>query len=230
MRTQLLNIVEFAAGAAANAALSVLTFTRSELEDWRTTIPALIADPSAFQRRTLGEYAALLTVDQQTKLLAYLKKGDYRVDSLEVKGQPEAILGLSFGEGPDVNELIAESAAAASSRFPTIDLYVQWELGRLLCQRSLVDRRRVHPINLDCDRDYLTSAEVVEAFKRSSGGAGSPAIHLVCQAWHAPRCLAICAANGVQVIGAAFVDAFSPNDPQKWVRNWLAWVLKEGTK
>lgn len=116
-------------------------------------------------------------------------------------------------------------------QYSSLKIFVQWEIANILYERDRGYRARVRKIDMDYDRDYITSDHLVEKFILAIGqDAKSSAIFLVCQAWHAPRCIKICADIGLNIVGGKFVDDFSTNDPQKWVRNWLACVLKEGTK
>jgi hypothetical protein len=228
-RTKLIDIVHFDTNAPANAPRTTLWFDQRELENPQATIASLIADPATFGV-VHGEYSAVMTRDQGLRLFEYLRKGNYRTDRVETKGKPDAILGLSFGDNPDVNEVLAEKFVGAAVQFPDAEMCPQWELARALRWNSSINKRRIHQIDRDCDRIYITSLEVIDKFKRNFGAEAAPNVLLIAQAWHAPRCLDICTKRQVHVVGGAFVDAFSPNDPQEWVRNWLTWVLKEGTK
>src|ERR1035437_9886367 len=99
-RTKLLNITGFAAGAAANTPLTVLSFSRTEFLDYRAAIPALVETAVAFPTMQ-GEYVAVRTTDQRARLLECLANGGFRMDPFLPESSPGAILGLSFGESPD---------------------------------------------------------------------------------------------------------------------------------
>ncbi len=84
---------------------------------------------------------------------------------------------------------------------------------------------------------YITSKGVVDAFKRNRGiddkGRSMsdteyrPSVFVIAQAWHAPRVLQLCKANGLNVTGGSFVNMFSENDPQIWTTNPFSWLIKE---
>jgi hypothetical protein len=190
-----------------------------------------VASPSSFKD---GEYKAVLTEGQNARLLDYLRNGRYLPPELPNKGSPVQLLAFSFGQNPDANMQLATAVDNPIGELGSLRVVVvQWEIANILYERHRKDkeyRNRVKRIDPDCDRDYITSDEVVEKFKRSKGVKEREGTFVVCQAWHAPRCIDICVKNELPVVGREFVYDFSPSDPQKRVRNWLAWVLKEGTK
>lgn len=229
MRTKIIDVSSFDQDEDTKGTRVVYGFTEEQLANPLATIQAFVADPAAFKE---GEYRAILTHGQDQRLQAYLRKGEphYRRTSFQSDKIPRYLLAFSFGENPDVNMQLATSVERAISRLDSLRVFVQWEIANILCERNGQYRKRVSRIDFDCDRDYITSIEVVEKFKSMIPKDDGVTLLLVCQAWHAPRCILTCEDRGLRVVQGEFVDEFSPSDPQKWVRNWLAWVLKEGTK
>jgi len=84
-------------------------------------------------------------------------------------------------------------------------------------------------------RFYITSKEVIDGFKKEAkldkNGKDSkgekPPVFVIGQSWHAPRILQLCNLNGLNVVGGSFLDMFSENDSQPWVRNPFSWLVKE---
>jgi len=171
-----------------------------------------------------------LTTNQKDKLLIYLKdEKNYRLNSYGDLSEADYVLAFSFGENIDVNleiSLIVEEILIQTKKH---QIFVQWEIGDLLSLKNILYKRSINKINYDYDKDYIDTEEVVTKFLERIQ-TSSPKVLLVSQAWHAPRCKKVCEDRGIEVVGGKFVDEFSPNDNQKWVRNAFRWVLKEATK
>ncbi|MBU1627865.1 hypothetical protein KKB18_10895 [bacterium] len=202
------------------------------MSDPDKTIMSFYADPNAFLYGKGGEYHAILTEKQNERLMIYLSKNEnYFLDNFD-KNEASHLLALSYGENSDVNMQLAMIVQEKYKNTPSIDIAVQWEIANIIYERNEIPRDKFKRIDLDYDKDYITSAEVVMKFKHFiiTSNVQYPKIFLVCQAWHAPRCKKICEEAGLIVVGGKFINDFSKSDKQKWVRNWLAWVLKEGTR
>jgi len=224
MRTVVVDIMEF------DKTPVVYFFDQQDLNNPVQTIADLVANPSSFKQRPGGDYKAVLTWGQNDRLLAYLRKGNYRLQNFGKGENLDQLLAFSFGENPDVNMQLATVVNQAMTGQPSLRIVVQWEIADILYERNPRCRSTVARVDLDSDKVYITTGEVVEKAIQSKAVLQDARTCVVCQAWHAPRCVQTCRDHGLKVVRGEFIDAFSPSDPQKWVRNWLAWVLKEGTK
>ncbi len=227
MRTVVIDITEFDQDEPSRGTRVVYGFRQEHLDNPLQTIQEFVDNPSGFQD---GEYKAILTEGQNARFLNYLRAGNYRCRDFGEKEDADYLLAFSYGENPDVNIQLAAIVQKALQAMVSLKAVVQWEIANILYERDARLKGVVKRIDLDYDRDYITSAEVVEKFKRHAKGEEDPSVFVVCQAWHAPRCIQICKRDGLKVVRGEFIDDFSRSDPQKWVRNWLTWVLKEGTK
>jgi hypothetical protein len=225
-----MDVTEFDKNEATEGTRVVYAFGEDHLPHPMRTIQTFVDDPPSF-RDGDGDYRAILTEKQNARFLAYLRAGNYRYSDFTQDERPDYLLAFSYGENPDVNMQLATIVERAIDSSPdSLKFFVQWEIANILYERSENYRTIVSKIDLDYDREYITSFEVVEKFKRAIGRDKDVSVFLVSQAWHAPRCIQICRAQRLNIVRGEFIDDFSLSDPQKWVRNWLAWVLKEGTK
>ncbi len=229
MEPQKIDITIHDKSTPATEAPVIYRFEQHHLDDPLGTIDALLAGHTTF-RDAAGEYETRLTRNQDVKFRAYLSARKFRAEGWTSPEDPNCLLTLSYGESPDVNMQLATLVEAGMRGSDSLAVSAQREIARILFERDANYRRRVKPIDLDCDKTYITTLAGVAKFKRSLDRPKDARVWLVCQAWHAPRCAANCADEGLRVVRGSFVDDFSPSDPQPWVRNWLAWVLKEGTK
>jgi hypothetical protein len=188
----------------------------------------LAANPNKF-RRTQGKYCLLLTGSQNEKVLAYLSKNAYRLDPKPPAPNPTHLLAFSYGENPDVNHVLATMVERILTAIPGIVPFAQWEIANVVVQRHPSLRQTVQRIDFDYDKDYITTNQVVAKLAERVQPAETKLL-IVAQAWHAPRCIDTCQRHGFTVVGWEVVDMFSPSDPQKWVRNAFAWMLKEGSR
>lgn len=227
MRTIIIDITEFDQDEQSKETRVVYGFRRKHLDNPSQTIQDFVANPSAFRD---GEYKAILTEGQNARFVTYLRAGNYRCADFSKDDNPDYLLAFSYGENPDVNMQLATIVQRGLQDTVSLRAIVQWEIANILYERDRRLRGTVQRIDLDYERDYITSAEVLEKFKRFTKREMDPKVFVVCQAWHAPCCIQICAKEGLKVVRGEFIDDFSRSDPQKWVRNWLAWVLKEGTR
>jgi len=227
MRTVIIDVTSFDQDETTKDTRVVYGFGQQHLDTPLRTIQALVANPSAFRD---GEYKAILTEGQNSRFLAYLKAGSYRCTDFASNGKPHILVAFSYGENPDVNMELARIVERAIADIVPLRVFVQWEIANILCERKATYRSALTRIDFDYDRDYITSVELVERVRRTVGDVAGLNLFVVCQAWHAPRCIQICSSQGFNVVRGEFFDGFSASDPQKWVRNWLAWVMKEGSK
>jgi hypothetical protein len=135
-------------------------------------------------------------------------------------------LAFSFGESSDVNSRLASKIDTISKKRSTQHIYLQWEIWELL-SNSLKSVPYIYKIDIDPHQDYLSTKGVVEKFKERRANSEKNNIYIICQAWHAAQCIATCEEENLNVVGGRFVEVFSPNDPQTWVRNAFAWILKD---
>ncbi len=55
-------------------------------------------------------------------------------------------------------------------------------------------------------------------------------VGLIAQAWHAPRCDSLLKQGGINITAGRFIPGFNEDDPkQKWVRDYLSWIIKESS-
>jgi tetratricopeptide (TPR) repeat protein len=217
----------------------VFQFTESQ---WKEPLPTLKAFATYPGRFVEGAYRIRMTRTQEDLLLAYLRRGQdfYFRQSFGTVPDGSCVLAVSFGAGPAVNAELASELQKTARRAGQADIYAQWEIADTVCKLDPSLRGRIHSIGLDSDSDYITTARLVEkcVLDLSRRQRKNPiSVFLVAQAWHAARIIRICHGEGLpgsevrfQVIGGSFVDRFSKNDPQPWVRDAFAWILKEGTK
>ncbi len=227
MRTITIDISSFDQDELSKGTRVVYGFRQDHLDKPFQTIQDFLANPSHFLD---GEYKAILIEGQNARFLTYLKSGEYRYEDFGQEEKPNYLLAFSYGENPDVNMQLATIVERAMKNIESLKVVVQWEIANILYERDEAYRDTVKRIDLDYDRDYITSANVVERFKTFIKGEQDTRVFVVCQAWHSPRCIRICTDQGLKIVRGKFIDDFSRSDPQKWVRNWLAWVLKEGTR
>ncbi len=228
MRIIIIDVTSFDQDEGTKGTRVVYGFRQKHLDKPLQTIQDFVTNPSGFLD---GEYKAILTEGQNIRFLSYLQAGNYRCTDFGQEEKPDYLLAFSYGENPDVNMQMATIVESALKNLQSLKaIVVQWEIANILYERDGRYRGIVKRIDLDYDRDYITSDEVVERFKPFTNGEKDARVFVVCQAWHAPRCIQISRAQGLNIIRGEFIDDFSRSDPQKWVRNWLVWVLKEGTK
>ena len=172
-------------------------------------------------------YDVALTNGQYKGLLEYLLYGNFYYQDQVNTDDAEYALAFSFGERPTVNSQIRrslEKTFGTKSNPPPI--YAQWEIADVP-PLGPGAHLTFHRIGLDPGKDYITTKEVIRKFKRMTKCDVDTKVFLACQAWHAPRCWCYCQKQQLEVVGGVFVDLFSPNDPQLWVRDELSWVIKE---
>lgn len=175
-------------------------------------------------------YDVVITNAQYSKVVAYLANGAYFYKDQGSPLEASYVLAFSYGERGSVNSQIRyliETTLAGNSKAPAV--YAQWEIVDIQTFHA-TSGLTFHRIGMDPGKDYIYSHEVVQKFLALSGAQPGSKVFLACQAWHGPRCWRICEKAGLEVVGGIFVNLFSPNDPQPWVRDAMSWVIKEGQK
>ncbi|NJO89276.1 MAG: hypothetical protein HC831_10195 [Chloroflexia bacterium] len=137
-------------------------------------------------------------------------------------------MALSFGKEHDVNIEIAKRLEETLSKNNDLPVFAQWEIfdlikGKYKNLKRMGDKRY----------RYLTTAQIIDKFHDKfveTYQAPPTKIALFAQSWHAPRCMVACKNKGIEVVLGEFIDKFSPNDSQPWVRDVLSWVIKEAQK
>jgi hypothetical protein len=169
---------------------------------------------------------AVLTSNQYQKVVSYLLKNQFYCHSFGKDKPVDAVLALSFGKSNAVNADLAQKVETLLSEYPDLQVFAQWEVFDLIRQRH-----RYSKLNRLGDKRsrYITTSQVIDKFILS-GQSMPTKIGLVAQSWHAPRCIEMCSEKGLQVVRGLFVDKFSPNDPQLWVKDVLSWIIKESQK
>lgn len=174
-----------------------------------------------------SRYDLVLTNAQYERLVKYLSYGDFYFRNQGNTGDAEFVLAFSFGERPTVNSQIRFSIEQAfGSTLNPPEIYAQWEIADT-APFGPGAHLAFNRIGLDPGRDSITTKEVIQKFKRLAEYDAGAKVFLACQSWHAPRCWRYCQEEELNIVGGVFADLFSPNDPQAWVRDELAWVIRE---
>ena len=207
-------------------------FEESHINNPIPVLLELAENPGQFRQKN-GKYRIVMTENQNQKILEYLKKKDFHQESFGNPKDAQYLLTFSFGEKTDVNAELATITERIGKNVSFVVIAVQWEIADLLSSREPTFIQRVHRVDLDYGKDYITTDGVIDKFIKEiipiHETNEMPRMFIVAQAWHAPRCIATCIAKGLNVVGGDFSERFSPYDPQEWVRNAFSWVLKEGT-
>lgn len=206
--------------------------TESQFNEPSTTLLELAQAPDDFRKNT-GKYRLILTEGQNQCLLSFLARKKFKLENFGDPKDAQFLLAFSFGEGSIVNNDLAMLVERIYKKHPSLIIAAQWEIADILIDNDPGLEQHIHRIEPDHDKEYVTTIDVVEKFIKDVFPArvvkDKPQIFIVAQAWHAPRCIDICHAKGINVVGGEFSELFSPNDPQSWVRDAFSWVLKEGT-
>jgi hypothetical protein len=208
-------------------------FEEHHFNDPISTLLELAENPSTFHQKQ-RKYRIVLTAKQNQEVLKYLSKNNFHWEGFGYPKDAQYLLAFSFGENPEVNIDLATIANRVSSKNSSMMIAAQWEIADILCAKNPTLENRIHRIGLDYDKEYITTIGVIDKFIEENIHIHElhekPRIFVIAQAWHAPYCIETCNAKGLTVVGGKFSERFSPNDPQKWVRDPFSWVLKEGTK
>jgi len=175
-------------------------------------------------------YDVVLTNAQYKKLIDYVEKGAYFYRSQGNSDDAQFVLAFSYGERYPVNSQIRyEIETTFGSKEKPPKIYAQWEIADLpsFAPGAALTFNR---IAMSPGAEYLYSWQVRDEFMAMSGAGRGAKVFLACQAWHAPRCWRLCEEKGLAVVGGLFVNLFSKEDPQPWVRDAMSWVTKEAQK
>ena len=137
---------------------------------------------------------------------------------LECFGEPEdanAVIAFSFGASECVNKVLAAVVDDIVYHQPKVNVFAQQEIS------SHLGHIRHTPI---ISSDYQSTEDVA---RYASNSQCLDKVMIVAQAWHADRCVTVCQALNIDVVGLRVVDYFPENDPQKWVRSPINWIIKE---
>ena len=208
-------------------------FGQHHLDDPITTLSEFAENSDAFIRKQ-RKCRIILTAKQNQELLRYLAKGDFHRKRFGNPKDACYLLAFSYGHNPDVNMELAIIIEKIAKNIPSMTIAAQWEIADILYGRNPSFIQRIFRIELDHERDYMTTDDVIDKFAKkfmcTDKANNRPSVFVVAQAWHASRCIETCRAKGLDVIGGDFSERFSPHDPQKWVRDAFSWVLKESTR
>lgn len=192
-----------------------------DLETIKAILPTLPLDKNIQKENK----RAILTKAQYDKLINYVSKGNYIKENFGELKPHDYIIAFSFGEDDPVNKELAETILKTQS-ISEANLIVQWEIDNFLgTEKKFFSRHRIEKE----DKDYLSSIDFVQKAKGILNG-NTTRIGIVANSWHAPRCIQICEDEGLDVQLGIFVNSFSSNDPQPWVRDPLSWIIKECQK
>ncbi len=218
-------------------------------------VKAVFAQP--VQGSGLESCRAVLTNSQYKDVIDYIREGHYFYYPFGNPKETDGVIAFSYGEAAHVNLLIAQkiySTFYCPNRLGfKVKVYAQWEVADALwalCQkghqmirsfysplhRTAIasefshEQSKINLVRIDMNemsnRDYLKTEEVIELCREQIKEQN---LTLACQAWHAPRCYYECLNHDINITAGLFSDSFSPNDPQPWVHNALAWILKENS-
>lgn len=208
------------------------SLTGSQFNEPLQTLLELAESPDVFRKRA-GNYRLVLTETQNQRLITYLASKKFKLENFGNPQNAQFLLALSFGEGPVVNNDLSDIVERINKKHPSLIIAAQREIADTLINHNPGLEHSVHRIERDHGKEYITTIEVVEKFMGNIIVAkkliDKPKVFIIAQAWHAPRCIHICEAKGLDVVGGAFSELFSPNDSQSWVRDAFHWALKEGT-
>jgi hypothetical protein len=177
---------------------------------------------------TKKHYDVVITNAQSQKLIAFLEKGSYFYKTQGSPNDAKFVLAFSFGEGYAVNSKIRyeieKKFGGGKSDLPKI--YAQWEIADI---PELVPGAglKFHRVGIEPGKHYINSCEVAEKFCKLSKAKRGDRVFLACQAWHGPRCWRICEKLELKVVGGIFVNLFSCDDAQPWVRHAMSLMIKE---
>lgn len=206
--------------------------TERQFNEPLKTLLELVEAPEVFQKR-VRKYRLVLTKGQNRRLLSFLASRKLKLENFGNPKNAQFLLALSFGEGSVVNDDLSKIVELVNKKHPSLILAAQWEIADTLLHHNPGLKGYVHRIEKDRGKEYITTVEVVDQFMENITQAKKltekPKVFIVAQAWHAPRCIHICRAKGLDAVGGEFSELFSPNDSQPWVRDAFHWVLKEGT-
>ena len=203
-------------------------FTEEEFRNPKETFKKFSKDKSPFLKEDIKKkYEIKLTLKQDTELLEYLKGEYFRNDEGDAN-QADFAIAFSYGVNSDVNLELAFKTIDLITENPNIKVYAQWEIfNEVRRQRGTMDHN-ITSLGFDYDKDYVTTDDLIDKFIESE--REEIKIIVIAQAWHSVRCIETCKNKKLIIEGQRVVDDFSASDPQKWVRNAFAWVLKEATK
>ncbi|MFH0263796.1 hypothetical protein ACGRH2_25650 [Vibrio barjaei] len=196
---------------------TVLTWTDSQLitpeTSWVLT-----------HRHCYPHYEQLVPTNALCELDIYLRLHRYFTEPCGVVDPRFPILAFSYGEGKEVNQLIAEQVIIIMLSQPRIQAILQWEICDIVLESQPSFKSRVTSIKFGPNETYMTTKEVaLKAIQYTQVRK----VNIVAQLWHASRCIRQAEECGWRCVSLRGVDAFAPNDPQPWVRHPVSWLLKE---
>jgi hypothetical protein len=166
----------------------------------------------------------LVTTRALCELDIYLNQHQYFTEPCGVVDPRFPILAFSYGEGREVNQLIAEQVITIMLSQPRIQAILQWEICDIVLDSQPNFKSRVTSIQFGHNETYMTTKEVA---LKAIHYTQVRKVNIVAQLWHASRCIRQAEECGWHCISLRGVDAFAPTDPQPWVRHPLYWLLKE---
>jgi len=171
---------------------------------------------------------ALLSKKQYSQLVSYISRKNYYRSTFGENEKFNVAIALAFGENQTVNLKLAKEIEAriGTQNHNETTVFAQSEVFNLIDGKN----RYSNLIEISREGDkYLDTKRIIEKVLNSINN-DSNKVSLFAQSWHAARSLELCQNKGLNIVQGIFVDAFSPDDPQPWVRDVLSWVIKEAQK
>lgn len=207
----------------------VYSISENDFQNPKETLRALAENPNRFRNKN-EDYRLILTQSQNNSFLNYLQTQTWFLESFGNHEDADYLLAFSYGEGVEVNSEMARKIEKIARQNRAIQIAAQWEIVDILVKKNPSISGTIQRIELNPGKTYITTGELIDKFILKYKSPQKTRIFIVAQAWHAPRCIALCKSRKLDVTGGEFVDQFPERDPQDWVRNAFNWVLKEGTK
>ncbi|MGF1700289.1 hypothetical protein L4D09_08240 [Photobacterium makurazakiensis] len=165
-----------------------------------------------------------ITKDLATEIPHYLDNFQpYMASWGKVKAN-HTLLAFSYGEGHEVNRLIALKICQLLNKYPIGTVLVQWEIANLISTVQPALNPFIKPVTLDEGQAYMSTIEVA---RKAMAMTTNHDVTIVAQSWHLSRCIRHAEIVGWRCQAARSLDSFAPNDPQPWVRHPLDWIIKE---
>ncbi|MGV2986744.1 hypothetical protein ACE1OE_03795 [Vibrio sp. E150_011] len=160
----------------------------------------------------------------QVEIDYYLRNFTYFMAPWGVVDPRFPLLAFSYGEGQEVNALIAQEIIDIMLTHVAITALVQWEITQLIISQQPQLSTRIQSIELEPGQSYMTTRQVAS---KALSLTSQRKINVISQLWHASRCIRQAEEQGWHCASLRGVDAFAHDDPQPWVQHPLNWIIKE---